>query len=431
MADVLPPHLGPYSPSSHTSPPEQPDPLSATSEPGARPRPRSHISRSNSRRSARLSTLSRHTSFSRPQSVLYPAFPSTLSYAAVRDFAYPVFHPLHYGTPLEPPSGATTPGSEWASSRRLSDPLEAWNSKNGNWGAGPWGGDGVMYTDPSGDDGEALPSTSFGEDTDEPGGSFVRRKSKHRKSRSYTDITELERGRWHDSSSFNRRSRGDADTYGSKLDPAGQSSLRLSRNFGSSSSKRSTNTLPSRSFHTGQLPEPENDEDLLPLDAEQSAHAQSPQRASMGPEDEELFAGESLALYSFEPENPNELRLREGQIILVSYRHGQGWLVAEDPETGEQGLVPEEYVRLVREIETWDPERGGFIEDDSMLVDEQSEQHDSNDHMDLDEPHEMESDTSQDISGTSEKHMLQTDLHEKATDLLDSRQDSAHGESRP
>ncbi|KAF2720872.1 hypothetical protein K431DRAFT_205058, partial [Polychaeton citri CBS 116435] len=56
----------------------------------------------------------------------------------------------------------------------------------------------------------------------------------------------------------------------------------------------------------------------------------------------------SIALYDFEPENANELRLREGQEIMVSYRHGQGWLVAEDPTTGEQGLVPEEYVRLVR-----------------------------------------------------------------------------------
>jgi hypothetical protein len=38
-------------------------------------------------------------------------------------------------------------------------------------------------------------------------------------------------------------------------------------------------------------------------------------------------------------------------VILVSYRHGQGWLVAQDPKTGESGLVPEEYVRLLRDIE--------------------------------------------------------------------------------
>jgi hypothetical protein len=70
-----------------------------------------------------------------------------------------------------------------------------------------------------------------------------------------------------------------------------------------------------------------------------------------------------LALYNFEPENDNELRLVEDQTILVSYRHGQGWLVAENPETGEQGLVPEEYVRLLRDIEGWDWEKGGWIDD--------------------------------------------------------------------
>ncbi|EMC99788.1 hypothetical protein BAUCODRAFT_55015, partial [Baudoinia panamericana UAMH 10762] len=55
----------------------------------------------------------------------------------------------------------------------------------------------------------------------------------------------------------------------------------------------------------------------------------------------------SLALYDFVPQNANELALQEGQVIWVSYRHGQGWLVAEDPRTGEQGLVPEAYVRLL------------------------------------------------------------------------------------
>lgn len=292
-----------------------------------------------------------------------------------------------------------------------------------------------MYADPGGDDGEALPSTSFGEDVDDDDGTGLGpRKCKHRKSRSYTDFSELDRGR---SGGLNRRSRvgGESDgIHGSaKLDPAGQSSLRLSRNYGNASNKRNTGTLPSRSFHTGQLPEPENDEDLLPLDAEQSAHAQSPQRASMGPEDEELFAGESLALYSFEPENPNELRLREGQIILVSYRHGQGWLVAEDPDTGEQGLVPEEYVRLVREIETWDPERGGFIEDESMLVDDSSDQQVMNDEMDIDEPHESSLETSQELSEAGDHgpyvHTNLDKAQEKASELLESRQDSAHGEA--
>lgn len=54
----------------------------------------------------------------------------------------------------------------------------------------------------------------------------------------------------------------------------------------------------------------------------------------------------AVALFDFLPENDNEVALREGQVIWISYRHGQGWLVAEDPDTGENGLVPEEYVEI-------------------------------------------------------------------------------------
>jgi hypothetical protein len=61
--------------------------------------------------------------------------------------------------------------------------------------------------------------------------------------------------------------------------------------------------------------------------------------------------GKAVALFDFTREHENELPLVEGQVIWVSYRHGQGWLVAEDPKTGESGLVPEEFVRLVRDIE--------------------------------------------------------------------------------
>jgi len=125
-------------------------------------------------------------------------------------------------------------------------------------------------------------------------------------------------------------------------------------------------TLPSRSFGNSasalaqQALNPDTD---MPLDAEiPSSPSHSPQRQSIGPEDEELYAGPSLALYSFEPENANELRLTEGQRILVAYRHGQGWLVAEDPRGGEQGLVPEEYVRLLSDLPHDDPETGEFLD---------------------------------------------------------------------
>lgn len=318
-----------------------------------------------------------------------------------------------------------------------------------------------MYSDPAGGDGESLPATSFGEELEDDG-TFPRRKGKHRKSKSYTDISDLERGRRHESGTFNRRSRvsGDGgDAYFSasaspplsgnnKFDPAGQGSLRQSRNYG----RRDFHSgmLPTRSFHTGHLPDA--DEDLLPLDAEQSLHAQSPHRASMGPEDE-LYAGESLALYAFEPENPNELRLKEGQVILVSYRHGQGWLVAEDPATGEQGLVPEEYVRLVSEIQSWDHERGQFIEDDSIMLDDSTQHHERSssgllnistnsldpghfDHADAVTPIGKQIDESEAETPRQRPRPAQQDGESEAGQttnkpealLEESRQDSAHGE---
>ncbi|KAF3985761.1 hypothetical protein FT663_05169 [Candidozyma haemuli var. vulneris] len=64
---------------------------------------------------------------------------------------------------------------------------------------------------------------------------------------------------------------------------------------------------------------------------------------TLGPEE---INRRAVALFDFEPENDNEVALKEGQVIWISYRHGQGWLVAEDIESGENGLVPEGYVDL-------------------------------------------------------------------------------------
>lgn len=55
----------------------------------------------------------------------------------------------------------------------------------------------------------------------------------------------------------------------------------------------------------------------------------------------------AVALYDFEPENDNELELREGDTIYINYKHGQGWLVAENQARTKTGLVPEEFVSFV------------------------------------------------------------------------------------
>ena len=326
----------------------------------------------------RMSQVSRSSQRSRPQSTVaeYPAFTSTLPYAQVRDFAYPVFHPLHYGAPPEE-SGASTPGSEWNAGRRQSDPMDQWNSggnsHSGGWSAGPWGGDGAMYGDPEDDvDIAALPSTSFGsagEGNDFENDDYQFKKGKHRKSKSYASISDFERGRRRESSRKSRNAEAEMFYFGGQQsDLAGRDSLRQSRGHDSENGprrdSRNSATLPHRSFHRSFDPD-----EHIPLDTEpHSSH--SPVRDSMGPEDEELFAGPSLALYSFEPENSNELRLVEGQEIMVSYRHGQGWLVASDPRSGEQGLVPEAYVRLIADMPNYDPETGQFVDVEDEMDDE-------------------------------------------------------------
>jgi len=119
-----------------------------------------------------------------------------------------------------------------------------------------------------------------------------------------------------------------------------------------------------------------------PLHHLNDGHAHRPTSTSL----DESFAGPSLALYNFVPENSNELALREGQIIQVGYRHGQGWLVAMDLESGEQGLVPEEYVRLLSEIEGWgdhlegveEEGEGSFEEELAEEVHAESQERDTN-----------------------------------------------------
>lgn len=55
----------------------------------------------------------------------------------------------------------------------------------------------------------------------------------------------------------------------------------------------------------------------------------------------------AVALYEFTPENSNELPLIPNQMLIINYECGDGWLVAHDPSTGQTGLVPTEYIRIL------------------------------------------------------------------------------------
>ncbi|CCK68170.1 adaptor protein NBP2 KNAG_0A05020 [Huiozyma naganishii CBS 8797] len=59
----------------------------------------------------------------------------------------------------------------------------------------------------------------------------------------------------------------------------------------------------------------------------------------------------AIALYDFEPENDNELELKEEDVVYISYKHGQGWLVAENEQRTKTGLVPEEFVSYIESDE--------------------------------------------------------------------------------
>ena len=297
-----------------------------------------------------------------------------------------------------------------------------------------------MYGDPEQDAALAsLPSTSF---SNEEGGAgagagglefgddeLVFKKGKHRKSKSYANISDYERGRRRESGGRRNRIANSNDDQamfffqGQQTDPAGRDSLRLSRGHSDRrDSGRAGATLPNRSFHHGTTNNDEIDPDEhIPLDTE-PRHS-SPIRDSMGPEDEELFAGLSLALYSFEPENSNELRLFEGQEIMVSYRHGQGWLVASDPRTGEQGLVPEAYVRLIADMPNYDPETGQFVdiedeEDDEMEdVDQSTQPSDTSNSRDVDRDRKVaERDEGEDEDEDDESSANQTPARRGAVD---------------
>ncbi|EAS33469.3 SH3 domain-containing protein [Coccidioides immitis RS] len=304
---------------------------------------------------------------SRPASHAFPYFPSSLPYALVRDFAYPPTHPLHYGAPPKD-SSVTTPVSE---SRRLSDPPSSWDAVRSTWPAPHWNPE-AMYGQ------QQLPALAFGDgppySEDEDLHSPIVTTSKHRKHKSDSRRTRSPARGYMGPNSGQESDRGvfigvngdGSETYYVRGDdsaedgPGGEyvtypadggSQSYLSAGsyaHGMQSNSHFTTSVQGQP-HGGDF-ELESDDDISDDEwRDPSRYSRDYQFTIVSP-DEEMH-GKAVALFDFTREHENELPLKEGQVILVSYRHGQGWLVAEDPRTGESGLVPEEFVRLVRDIE--------------------------------------------------------------------------------
>ncbi|KAI0204635.1 hypothetical protein F4808DRAFT_414428 [Astrocystis sublimbata] len=355
------------SPSSNPNHPALP-PL-ITSSPSSRrsaiPRPMSHISKN------RLSQYSAGSipSRSRPASHLFPIFHSSLSYTIVRDFAYPPVHPMHYGPPPEPsrpPSGMITPSGE---ARRLSDPPLGWDSRTSwEWSAeGGFGKSGELAPIHFGDG----PPWSEDEDLHSPVVSSRHRRNKsssatmgHVKSRTMKDDdgsgsingsnpnTET---RYYVGTSGDGSERYYVSQGGEANGPGGEFvTYPPDQTRHSAATHRPQDEQPHRYAENSSGYHSESDASSVASSPgfnvyDESRYSRDYQFTITSP-DEEMH-GKAVALFDFERENENELPLVEGQIIWVSYRHGQGWLVAEDPKTQESGLVPEEYVRLLRDIE--------------------------------------------------------------------------------
>jgi len=293
----------------------------------------------------RLSMYSNVSSFSqnrsRPGSHVFPIFHSSLPYALVRDFAYPPIHPLHYGPPPPRASEVSTPASEY---RRLSDPPPSWDTSKGPWATGPWSTESGQ-----GHGHQQLPAMSFGdgppysedEDLHSPVVTTSRQRQKSNAGlNSMVDENgmlgtgQVERG------TFVGLNPDGTETYYVNGDDAvgdgpGGEYVTIPANEGRYSY-----------MYGGQ-------QSYAPdagFESENGNRYSNDYQFAVGCPDEEMH-GKAVALFDFTREHENELPLTEGQVIYVSYRHGQGWLVAEDPKTGENGLVPEEFVRLLRDIE--------------------------------------------------------------------------------
>lgn len=105
-------------------------------------------------------------------------------------------------------------------------------------------------------------------------------------------------------------------------------------------------------LHYGYLDEDEEDEQeyIISEDDDNYSGEYSDKRKSYSLPREYIINKEGIALYDFENLNDNELPLKKGDLIFINYKHGQGWLVVQRlDDSGEAGLVPEDYVEIIED----------------------------------------------------------------------------------
>ncbi|RKF83554.1 putative sh3 domain-containing protein [Golovinomyces cichoracearum] len=309
-------------------------------------RPASHVSKV--RLSDRSSDLSPTRSNSYSHSV--PELNTCLSFTIVRDFAYPDSHSMHYGSSIYSPQlspAISTPGYE--NTVMISDQLDG----------PPWSEDEDLQS-------PVVISSRHRKQKSSDSSCNIGQCSKKEVRDTYSDYLgsskyENDRRYFLSSSGDGHKtyyvSQGDESGPGGEIVifPSDQARLYDPFNVPGQRDSHFAATLPKRSYaddfihdFSGSETYSSNPSSPGPTTREESRYSRDYQ-FTITSSDEEMH-GKAVALFDFVRENENELPLFEGQVIWVSYRHGQGWLVAEDPKTRESGLVPETYVRLLRDI---------------------------------------------------------------------------------
>lgn len=329
-----------------------------------------------------MSTLSNRDSF-------HAQYTSSLAYTSVRDFAYPALHQLHYGPSLA--SGLSTPagsqrGSQYFESgvgagswftgggsgyRRLSDPahpsfdmLAAQTSGGIGWGDSLSVARQRSTNQPPPLNFSDGPPWSEDEDLQSP--VVMPKHRKHKSSGAHLQSGQHSRGQSKNSITpttlqhFAAGSRGDdwegdrrsaiengvapgGDYYttraGRRTDLAGGEPGDELYNHAESEGEYDPGD-PQYYSHQNYSDEDGreyDDEDESEEFGDEDSRFSRDYQFTIASPDEEMH-GKAVALFDFTRENENELPLVEGQVVWVSYRHGMGWLVAEDPKTGRRNL---------------------------------------------------------------------------------------------
>ncbi|KAL7268088.1 HOG (high osmolarity glycerol) pathway protein [Rhizina undulata] len=410
----LPPNSSP-NPQAPISSPSSPPQAVLTASPSSSPTPSNPNSPPTKHRIPSFPSPQDHrisimSTISSQRGSFIPQFVSSLSYTNVRDFAYPSLHPLHYGPHIS--SAITTP----ADSQRSSQYFESANS--GSWFTG--GGSGFRrLSDPAHSSFEVAGSgwgdsslskqrstnqpppplnlsdgPPWSEDEDLQSPVVVSKHRKHKSSAAHLQMTHsrgqsknavtpttqnydfepdtdwsgrrksaIENGNspggnYYTTRSGRRTDIGDGEPGGILYRHDEEQAFSEIEAEEYEAGTQFYNTNPANYVYASSEEGHEYDDEdgeEEDIDDEDNRLSRDYQFTIASP-DEEMH-GKAVALFDFIRENENELPLVEGQVVWVSYRHGMGWLVAEDPKTGESGLIPEEYVRLLRDLHSYSPQR--------------------------------------------------------------------------